>query len=87
MSSMPNRRPAAAEVIGDDGWISDTYIPTVQQRGAAVIAARGASSAAKRGQRLHQSRAELVCRRCRGRLGEHGHPQHRRVWLARRCDL
>ena len=38
-------RPAAA-VIGDDRWISDTYIPTVQQRGAAVIAARGASSAA-----------------------------------------
>ena len=38
-------RPAAV-VIGDDRWISDTYIPTVQQRGAAVIAARGASSAA-----------------------------------------
>ncbi len=38
-------RPAAV-VIADDRWISDTYIPTVQQRGAAVIAARGASSAA-----------------------------------------
>ena len=38
-------RPAA-DVIGDEGWIRDTYIPTVQQRGAAVIAARGASSAA-----------------------------------------
>ena len=38
-------RPAA-EVIGDDGWIKETFIPLVQQRGAAVIAARGASSAA-----------------------------------------
>jgi malate dehydrogenase len=30
----------------DQGWYSDTFIPTVQQRGAAIIAARGASSAA-----------------------------------------
>lgn len=36
----------AAEVVGDDGWIRDTFIPTVQQRGAAIIEARGASSAA-----------------------------------------
>ena len=38
-------RPAP-EVIGDDAWVRDTFIPTVAQRGAAVIAARGASSAA-----------------------------------------
>ncbi len=36
----------AAPVIGDDNWIKETFVPTVQQRGAAVIAARGASSAA-----------------------------------------
>jgi malate dehydrogenase len=36
----------AAEVIGDRSWIEDTFIPTVQQRGAAVIEARGSSSAA-----------------------------------------
>jgi malate dehydrogenase len=36
----------AAEVVGDRAWIEQTYIPTVQQRGAAVIEARGASSAA-----------------------------------------
>jgi len=36
----------AAQVIGDDNWIKETFVPTVQQRGAAVIAARGASSAA-----------------------------------------
>jgi malate dehydrogenase len=36
----------AAEVIDDQQWIEDTFIPTVQQRGAAIIEARGASSAA-----------------------------------------
>jgi malate dehydrogenase len=30
----------------DRQWLEETYIPTVQQRGAAVIEARGASSAA-----------------------------------------
>ncbi|MHC4917496.1 MAG: malate dehydrogenase [Planctomycetota bacterium] len=36
----------APEVIGDDAWIRETFIPTVQKRGAAIIEARGASSAA-----------------------------------------
>ncbi len=36
----------AAEVIGDDAWIKQTFIPTVQKRGAAIIEARGQSSAA-----------------------------------------
>jgi len=36
---------SAAEVIGDQTWLEDTFIPTVQQRGAAIIEARGASSA------------------------------------------
>ena len=36
----------AAEVIGDQAWIENEFIPTVQQRGAAVIEARGSSSAA-----------------------------------------
>jgi malate dehydrogenase len=38
-------RPAA-EVINDQPWIEKEFIPTVQQRGAAIIEARGASSAA-----------------------------------------
>ena len=38
-------RPAT-EVIADEGWLKDTFIPVVQQRGAAIIKARGASSAA-----------------------------------------
>jgi malate dehydrogenase len=37
-------RPAT-DVIADKAWFSDTFIPTVQQRGAAVIKARGLSSA------------------------------------------
>ena len=36
----------ATEVIQDETWLQGTFIPTVQQRGAAIIKARGASSAA-----------------------------------------
>jgi malate dehydrogenase len=36
----------AAELIGDQAWIDGTFLPTVQQRGAAIIEARGLSSAA-----------------------------------------
>ena len=36
----------APEVISDDTWAHVDFIPTVQQRGAAIIQARGASSAA-----------------------------------------
>ena len=38
-------RPAM-DVIADPAWFRDQFIPTVQQRGAAVIKARGLSSAA-----------------------------------------
>jgi malate dehydrogenase len=37
---------AAADVIGDQAWYESEYIPAVAQRGAAVIKARGSSSAA-----------------------------------------
>ncbi|HEY1573592.1 MAG TPA: malate dehydrogenase [Pseudonocardiaceae bacterium] len=36
----------AVEAVGDDAWLRDTFIPTVAKRGAAIIEARGASSAA-----------------------------------------
>ena len=36
----------AALSLVDATWYADTFIPTVQQRGAAIIKARGASSAA-----------------------------------------
>jgi len=36
----------AAKAINDQAWIESTFIPTVQKRGAAIIEARGLSSAA-----------------------------------------
>jgi len=39
----------AKDVINDDKWVKETFIPAVQQRGAAIIKARGASSAASAG--------------------------------------
>ncbi|MEU6340501.1 malate dehydrogenase [Streptomyces sp. NPDC046977] len=36
----------AAETVGDEKWLAEEFIPTVAKRGAAIIEARGASSAA-----------------------------------------
>ena len=36
----------AAETINDQAWLENDFIPTVAKRGAAIIDARGASSAA-----------------------------------------
>ncbi|WP_153398218.1 malate dehydrogenase [Ornithinicoccus halotolerans] len=36
----------AAEVVDDQEWLEETFIPTVAKRGAAIIEARGSSSAA-----------------------------------------
>jgi malate dehydrogenase len=36
----------AKSLVADEDWYRETYIPTVGKRGAAIIAARGASSAA-----------------------------------------
>jgi malate dehydrogenase len=36
----------AATLVNDQQWLESDFIPTVQQRGAAIIAARGSSSAA-----------------------------------------
>ena len=43
-NALVNNR-AAGEMV-DQAWLKDNFIPTVQQRGAAIIKARGASSAA-----------------------------------------
>ncbi|MBW8486927.1 malate dehydrogenase [Actinomadura parmotrematis] len=37
---------SAAETVNDQAWLEDDFIPTVAKRGAAIIEARGASSAA-----------------------------------------
>ena len=39
-----NGKPVADQV--DEAWLKDTFIPTIAKRGAAIIEARGASSAA-----------------------------------------
>lgn len=39
-------RRKATDVITDENWLKDTFVPTVGQRGKAIIEARGASSAA-----------------------------------------
>ncbi|MFL5994308.1 MAG: malate dehydrogenase, partial [Streptomyces sp.] len=36
----------AAETVNDEKWLAEDFIPTVAKRGAAIIEARGASSAA-----------------------------------------
>jgi malate dehydrogenase len=40
------RGESAWEAVADEKWIADEFIPTVAKRGAAIIEARGASSAA-----------------------------------------
>ena len=40
------RGRSAWEEVGDEQWVLEEYIPTVAKRGAAIIDARGASSAA-----------------------------------------
>ena len=45
ISDVKVKDKAATELVADD-WYKDTFIPCVQKRGAAIIEARGASSAA-----------------------------------------
>jgi malate dehydrogenase len=51
----------AAEVVGDQAWLENEFIPTVQKRGAAIIEARGSSSAA--------SAANATCNHARDWFG------------------
>jgi malate dehydrogenase len=51
---------SAATVIDDETWLKDTFVPTIQQRGAAVIKARGASSAASAANAILQGIYHLV---------------------------
>ncbi len=76
-----------ASTLVDDAWIEQTFIPTVQQRGAKVIEARGATRRATRGQRRHRSRARLGARNTGERLGEHGRVLRRFVRRTGRTHL
>jgi malate dehydrogenase len=51
MHAKINGRPVP-DVIGHHGWLQNEFVETVGKRGAAIIAARGASSAASAGNAL-----------------------------------
>lgn len=70
---------SAAQVI-DEAWLKDTFVSTIQQRGAAVIKARGSSSAASAANAIISGVNHLVndtpagesfsmCRRSQGEYG------------------
>ncbi len=50
----------AKPMVNDDAWYRDTYIPTVGKRGAAIIEARGLSSAASAANALVDHVRDLV---------------------------
>ena len=50
----------AAEVIGDEAWLKTEYLPAVGKRGAAIIDARGVSSAASAANALVDHVHDLV---------------------------
>jgi malate dehydrogenase len=54
-----NGKPAA-DVIKDEAWLKGEFISSVQQRGAAIIKARGASSAASAANAIVDSVASIV---------------------------
>jgi malate dehydrogenase len=54
-----NGKPVT-EVIPDDAWLKTTFISTVQQRGAAILKARGLSSAASAANAVVDGVASLV---------------------------
>ena len=71
---------SAAQVINDDFWCKDVFVPAVQQRGAAILKARGASSAASAANAIVQGVYHLIedtpagesFSMCRSSQGEYG---------------
>lgn len=53
-------RQKATDVIADDAWLKETFVPTVGKRGAAIIAARGASSAASAANAVVDTVVDLI---------------------------
>lgn len=51
---------SAATVINDDTWLKETFVTTVQQRGAAILKARGLSSAASAANAIIQGVSHLI---------------------------
>ena len=82
-------KPALSLV--DQKWYAETFIPVVQQRGAAIIKARGAIVGGLGSFCRDRSRARLGARHAGWRLGQHGravgwqlrHPGRRDLRLSR----
>lgn len=71
-----NGKPAH-QVINDEKWLQEDFISTVQKRGAAIIAARGSSSAASAANAIVQSVYKLTHSQssfsvCKASIGEYG---------------
>ena len=63
---------SAAELINDQDWLENDFIPTVQKRGAAIIKARGLSSAASAANAAINHMRDLGKWIARRGLGKHG---------------
>ena len=73
----------AFEAVNDPEWVADTYIPQVGKRGAAIIAARGASSAASAANAAIEHIRRLGLRNTGGGLGFDGSRLRRKLRGAR----
>ena len=84
----------AAEIINDEPWLKDTFIPKVQKRGAAIIKARGTSSAASAANAIIDSVYKLTVPTPRGETfsmclcsdGSYGTPEGLIISLPCRSD-
>ena len=74
--------PALSKV--SQSWYREEFIPTVQQRGAAIIKARGASSAASAASAAIDHVHDWALGTARRRLGEHGRRVGRQLRHRRR---
>ena len=77
----------AAEVVDDQEWYENDFLPTVGKRGAAIIDARGASSAASAANAADRPRPRLGERHARRRLGLDGGALRRLLRRRRGADL
>ena len=77
----------AAELVGDQAWLENDFIPTVAKRGAAIIDARGSSSAASAASATIDAARDWLFGSAAGRLGLDGGRLRRRVRRPRGPDL
>ena len=77
----------AAEVVDDQDWVENTFIPTVAKRGAAIIEARGSSSAASAASATIDAARDWLFGSADGRLGLDGGRLRRLLRRPRGPDL